>query len=201
MRLFAVSDLHGKASLARAALEAAAEADAVVVCGDISNFGHGLREVCEVLSSFKSEVVVVPGNCDLPRMVEELCGKFGLTYAHGRLVEVGDVKVACVGGSTWTPFDTPFELSEDEIASLLSSFSGVGDVVLATHCPPHGTKVDKIFSGAHVGSKAIREYIERERPLLCLCGHVHERGGEEDAIGRTRVVNVARRGALFELRG
>lgn len=185
--------------MAKAVLEAAAEADAVVVCGDVSNFGYGLREVCEVLSGFEGEVVVVPGNCDLPRQVEDVCEEFGFTYAHGRLVKVGDVKVAGVGGSTRTPFATPFELSEDEIAGLLSGFSGIDDLVLATHCPPHGTKVDKVFSGMHVGSKAIREFIERERPPLCLCGHVHERGGEEDRLGETRIVNVARRGSLLEL--
>lgn len=200
MRLFVISDLHGKASLARAALEAAAGADAIVVCGDISDFGHGLREVCGVLSSFEGgEVIVVPGNCDLPSEVEKVCSEFGLTYAHGRLIDLGGVKLGTVGGSTKTPFNTPLELGEDEIASLLSRFSNSENLVLATHSPPHGTEVDRIFSGLHVGSRALREFIEREEPLLCACGHVHERGGVEDVVGRTRVVNVARRGLLFEV--
>lgn len=199
MRLFAISDFHGKASLARAALAAASGADAIVICGDISDYGHGLREVCEVLSSFKGDVIVVPGNCDPPLEVEGACSEFGLTYAHGRLVELGDIKVGAIGGSTKTPFNTPFELGEDEIASLLSRFSNSKNLVVAVHCPPHGTKVDRTSTGVHAGSKALRGFIEREVPLLCVCGHIHERGGEEDVVGRTRVVNVARRGMLFEL--
>ena len=199
MRLFAVSDLHGDVSLTKGLLKSAARADVVVVCGDVSNFGHGLREVCEILSTIGREVMVTPGNCDPPSEVEDACREFGLTYAHGRVVDLGDVKIGVLGGSTPTPFSTPFELGEDEVERLLARFSGVEGLVLATHTPPYGTSVDELPDGRHAGSRAIREFIEREQPRLCVCGHIHEGGGREHILGRTRVVNVARHGKVFEI--
>jgi len=40
----------------------------------------------------------------------------------------------------------------------------------------------------HVGSKAVREVIEKYQPLLGLHGHIHESKGY-DKIGRTLVIN------------
>jgi Icc-related predicted phosphoesterase len=60
--------------------------------------------------------------------------------------------------------------------------------VLCPHAPPHGTNCDRLGSGAHVGSAALRQLIEREQPDLVLCGHIHESRGE-DLIAATRVVN------------
>jgi len=71
--------------------------------------------------------------------------------------------------------------------------------VLATHTPPYGTSVDELPDGRHAGSRAIREFIEREQPRLCVCGHIHEGGGREHILGRTRVVNVAKHSKIFEI--
>jgi Icc-related predicted phosphoesterase len=40
----------------------------------------------------------------------------------------------------------------------------------------------------HVGSEAVRAFIEAHQPSLCLCGHIHE-ARATDAIGATRVIN------------
>ena len=40
----------------------------------------------------------------------------------------------------------------------------------------------------HVGSTAVREFIEEAQPDICLCGHIHE-SRAVDRIGRTVVVN------------
>jgi hypothetical protein len=48
-------------------------------------------------------------------------------------------------------------------------------------------------SRVHVGSRAIRQFIERHQPPLVLSGHIHESPriscSYRDAIGRTVVVN------------
>ena len=49
-------------------------------------------------------------------------------------------------------------------------------MVLVLHCPPHGT-FDTPFSNKHVGSTAIRDLVERFRPLVVLSGHIHEDRG------------------------
>jgi uncharacterized protein len=46
--------------------------------------------------------------------------------------------------------------------------------ILLTHVPPYRTNQDILHNKVHIGSKALREFIEKEQPLLNLCGHIHE---------------------------
>ncbi|HUK64218.1 MAG TPA: metallophosphoesterase, partial [Dongiaceae bacterium] len=67
------------------------------------------------------------------------------------------------------------------------------DTVFVSHGPPHGTRCDMIGAGAHVGSRALRRFVERFQPPLVLGGHIHESprvsSSYRDTIGRTVVVN------------
>ena len=65
--------------------------------------------------------------------------------------------------------------------------------VLVAHSPPHLTRCDVLFDGRHIGSKALRRWIERRQPLLSLHGHIHESprisGAFADCLGATTVIN------------
>ena len=61
-------------------------------------------------------------------------------------------------------------------------------LVLVSHQPARDTVTDLAGNGAHVGSTAVRTFIERHKPVLCLSGHIHEAQGT-DAIGSTILVN------------
>ncbi len=65
--------------------------------------------------------------------------------------------------------------------------------VAVIHCPPFGTKCDVLFDGRHIGSKAVRSWIEKKQPRLALHGHIHESprlsGTFWDRIGATTVIN------------
>ena len=60
--------------------------------------------------------------------------------------------------------------------------------VLMTHQPAWGTKVDTVGEDQHTGSIAIRDFIEKNKPLLAISGHIHEAAGV-DSIGDTVVIN------------
>ncbi|MBI3190742.1 hypothetical protein HYZ41_03490, partial [archaeon] len=49
-----------------------------------------------------------------------------------------------------------------------------GNTVYVFHTPPTDTSLDIIQSGEHVGSFAVREFIEKYQPKLTLHGHIHE---------------------------
>ena len=63
---------------------------------------------------------------------------------------------------------------------------------MAIHSPPNGHLLDVCFHGARVGSQSVRKWIEREQPLLVLCGHIHESpdisGSWSAEIGKTTVI-------------
>lgn len=191
LRILAVADFHGHPDAEKKFLSEIGKGyDCAVIIGDLTQFGP--PEVVEsMLQQTKSAGVptlAVPGNCD-PKQIVEVLEKFGVNL-HRRCEKIGNVTFVGLGGSNMTPFNTPFELTEGEIAEELASLTcGVsGKLVLVTHAPPYGTKVDEIKAGTHVGSKSIRSYIETRQPILALCAHVHE-GRGIDEIGGTLIVN------------
>ena len=46
--------------------------------------------------------------------------------------------------------------------------------VYVTHTPPNNTHLDQIRDGLHIGSMAVRMFIEEHQPYLTLHGHIHE---------------------------
>lgn len=60
--------------------------------------------------------------------------------------------------------------------------------VYVIHTPPYGTNLDQVHRG-HVGSKAVRSFIEEKQPYITLHGHIHETvdvsGEFTERIGKT----------------
>jgi Icc-related predicted phosphoesterase len=65
--------------------------------------------------------------------------------------------------------------------------------IFVLHSPPWGTRCDVIHTRQHVGSRAIRRFVERHQPPLVLAGHIHESprvsNAYQDTIGRSVVIN------------
>jgi len=193
MRIVAISDIHGNRKNVRGIAETLnQEFEALLIAGDITHFSgaESARKVLEPLLEVGIKIVAVHGNCD-GRDVPELLEKLGIS-AHDKRVEIGEIGIVGLGGSNITPFHTVWELSEDEIREILERNYQKGDVILS-HVPPHNTKADLTHSGLHVGSQALREFIEERKPPLIVTGHIHE-ARSMDRIGETLVVNP---GPLF----
>ena len=196
MRIIAFGDIHSELGPFASILNVA-RADLVVITGDLTNFG-GIKEAQTVLTEVRAvnqNILALPGNLDM-KDVNTLLEETGVTL-HGRGRRIAPTVVMHgVGGSNITPFKTPNEYSEEEIADLLAAgFSEIADAVkngaihiLVAHPPPQKTATDKISAGVHVGSQAVRAFIETHQPALCLTGHIHE-ARAVDTIGATTVVN------------
>jgi Icc-related predicted phosphoesterase len=66
-----------------------------------------------------------------------------------------------------------------------------------------GRSIDHVPLDVHVGSVAIRRFIERSQPLITLHGHIHESarltGAWQQRIGRTFCFSAAHDGAELAL--
>lgn len=75
----------------------------------------------------------------------------------------------------------------------LATLSTPTETIYVLHSPPRDTHCDMIGARSHVGSRAIRSFVEKHQPPLVLGGHIHESprvsGSYRDRIGRTVVVN------------
>jgi uncharacterized protein len=63
------------------------------------------------------------------------------------------------------------------IAEALETLAQQSDpqrTIYVCHTPPFNTPLDEMPRGRHVGSKALRAFIEQHAPPLTLHGHIHE---------------------------
>lgn len=197
MRLLVFSDIHGDAAALRRLMEI--EADFYVAAGDLANWGRGLDALGPILQTRADRTWVLPGNHEDIAAIDAFCRKFGFTSMHGKRFEAGGWHVAGLGYSNPTPFDTPGEYTEEQMARHLAPFAGFDPMILICHCPPKGTPLDEARPGMHFGSTAVKEFIDKQQPAWFLCGHIHEAAGRETHLGRTRAVNAGKRGWLVEV--
>jgi Icc-related predicted phosphoesterase len=197
MKILLFSDIHS--DLAALSRLMAIDADVYFCAGDLVNWAKGLDAAGEILQQRAGKVWMIPGNHESAGAVAAFCERYGLEAMHGRSVEIAGVHIAALGYSNPTPFDTPGEYSEEELARRLEPFAGLDPLVLVCHCPPRDTALDRVREGAHFGSTAIREFIERVQPRLFFCGHIHEAHGAECELGRTRGRNLGKQGWLLDL--
>jgi Icc-related predicted phosphoesterase len=102
------------------------------------------------------------------------------------------------------------------IARDLQALTGdepLAEAILLLHTPPHATPLDRaaldgqmvdgVPLDVHVGSIAVRRFIEERQPLLTLHGHVHESarltGAWRTRIGRTHAFSAAHDGPELAL--
>jgi Icc-related predicted phosphoesterase len=197
LKLLIFSDIHSN----HKALErlAATEADYYFAAGDLVNWARGLDECGRILQPLAGRVYVLPGNHESAGQITAFCNQFGFHDFHGQALRIGAHHVAGLGYSSPTPFNTPGEYSEAELAEQLAPFAGLDPLVLICHAPPHGTALDRVHDGLHAGSRSVREFVDRHQPEYLFCGHVHEAEGAQIEIGKTKAINVGKRGYLLEL--
>lgn len=187
-----LTDIHGRADILGKILASAGPFDLVVVSGDLTDFGNKKTadEIISILKKAGKPVFAVPGNCDPPE-VRDAIEAAGVSL-HNKKKEQDGYTFAGFGGSTPTPFNTPFEMPEEEfstnLGSLCTAASGAKRLVLVTHAPPKNTGCDTLPGGAHAGSQAVRDAVETRQPTFLFCGHIHE-GISTETIGKTVVVN------------
>lgn len=197
MRLLIFSDIHNDWKTLERLL--AIEADYYIAAGDQITWAKGIERCGEILQARRDKMYVLPGNHESAEQVATMCARFGLHNFHEQHLQIGKWKVAGLGYSSPTPFNTPGEYSEAQLGERLRRFAELRPLVLVCHAPPYGTALDQVRNGLHAGSHAVREFIEKHQPEYFFCGHIHEAEGVEIEMGKTRAKNVGKRGHLLEL--
>ncbi len=191
MKLIALPDLHngGKNYLPRLKDELA-QVDLLLLPGDLSNGASGtsFAQLIAEIQSYHPNILAIPGNWERPEdIVTMQTQNIGLHRSH-RIVD--NIAFYGVGGAL--PFIGFLEFSEDQLATFAQDAiqdldTSVPEIFLCHH-PPYNTVNDRMHANKHVGSHAVRTFIETRQPLLCFTGHIHE-GVGIDRIGRTQIIN------------
>lgn len=194
MNILALTDFHGNLEAFRRAQQTIAneKPDLVLVAGDIVNHdAERAKRFLADLAGVGSPVYFVPGNMDGVDLIA-WSGTEHVRGIHGRCETWQNVAFVGLGGSPRGAFSTPIEYSEEDGAEVLeralTNYHG-GNLILVSHCPPRETKTDQVMFGEHIGSRSVRKFVEKMKPLLVVSGHVHEAKGV-DRIGSTVILNI-----------
>ena len=198
-KILAVGDLHGDERLIKKLAEKAEKerVDLVILTGDLTFEETSTKNIIGPFIKAKKQVLLIPGNHESVATVDFLAELYPNTKnIHGYSFIKNNLGIFGAGGADIGIH----QIKDSEIFELLErgneNLKGLDKKIMVTHIHPEGTKSE--FSGFK-GSKAVRKAIEKFQPDVAIFSHIHEAAGTEDKIGRTRVMNVSRKGKIFEV--
>lgn len=198
MRILAFSDLHRDLEQGARLVEMSAEADVVIGAGDFASVHEGLEETVGALSGIEAPTVLGPGNNEtVDALRAATAGWSAATVLHGEGATIEGTEFFGLGaGIPVTPWDWSFDLDDEAATEMLASCPE--GAVLVLHSPPKD-HCDSAGPGGNFGSPALLRAIEEKRPLLAVCGHIHESWGCESQIGPTPIRNLGPKGTWLEV--
>lgn len=160
MRILAIADRPPKRRIKEILSEQ--RIDLIITLGDLDQ--SQIRELEDVTDIPK---IGVYGNHDSGMYFEPL----GIKNMHLVTAEYGGVVFGGFQGCVrYKENPDAIMCTQEEARELLKDFPHV-DVFL-THCPPYGIN-DEPEEVTHQGFVALRDYIERHRPVYLLHGHTY----------------------------
>ena len=193
LKILAAADLHGSLDVARSLAKKGLreKVDLIVLAGDIYGYSEGDENIFGPFVDAGQKVVFVPGNCDFDEEHERLRKK--AKSIHNYYVTYGDVGIAGIGSPNWK-----LSLDDGDLVAIRNNFERMKPKkrILVSHLHAAGTMAE--FSGI-AGEEILRDAVKEFKPNLLISAHIHEAEGIEDRIGKTRVVQVGRRGKIIEV--
>lgn len=200
LKILAAGDIHGDIGLAEKLAEKAKkeQCDLVVLCGDLTLGETSTENIIGPFKKRHEKVLLIPGNHETVATADFLAELYGMKNIHGYSVKYGDVGIFGAGGANIGVF----QKSEKELYDLLKKghdkIKYLKKKIMVTHVHPTESKMEK-FTDIFPGSEGVKKALDKFKPDLLLCSHVHEAEGIEEKIGKTKVLNVGKRGKIIEI--
>ncbi|MBI2669221.1 metallophosphoesterase family protein [Candidatus Woesearchaeota archaeon] len=198
MKILFFTDLHAHQPTLKALVKRASEPDIdlVMTCGDFTKMGAGLSLVLQSFQQTGKKFYCIPGNHESDALLTDAAEEFSLCINfHRQSFEANGYRFLGYGEGGFAQEDARFRKIARE---WYSEFNGE-KIVFVCHMPPYGTAVDLLERG-YVGNVDYRQFIDRIKPKLVVCGHLHETVGKVDLINGTKIVNPGWNGMVIELK-
>ncbi|MFA5176349.1 MAG: metallophosphoesterase [Candidatus Nanoarchaeia archaeon] len=200
MKILAAGDIHGDTKLVEELAKKAVKekVDLVVLCGDLTYAEMSTENLIGPFVKKKLKVILIPGNHETFATADFLAELYDVTNLHGYFIKCKDVGLFGCGGANIGLS----QLSESEIFNTLKKgYEGVKNLkkkIMVTHVHPSDSVMEK-FTNIFPGSKGVKKAVDIFKPDLLLCSHVHEAEGLEEKLGKTKVINVGRKGKIITI--
>ncbi len=193
MKILAFTDIHSNSSYLKEVYKKFKNEnpDIIICSGDISFFSIDIKKIKRNLEKFDKIVLLIHGNHETPKFIDKLCSK-NIINIHKKIFEFQGLNFVGYGGGGFEYDDKNLEEYFNNLNYKLKNW------VLITHAPPFDTKLD-VIGKYHVGSKSIKRVIEKFRPILEICGHLHENFYIKDKKNQTLIINPGPKGTIIEI--
>jgi hypothetical protein len=198
-KILAIGDIHGDTGLVKKLADKAVKenVDLVILAGDLTFAEQSTKNIVGPFIKAKKKVLLVHGNHEGIATADFLSELYPDTKnIHGYSMTFNEVGIFGAGGADFGNDAMSERDFKKAIGKAHDKIKSSEKKILVTHMHPKGTKSE--ITGFE-GSKSIREAIEKYQPDFAIFGHIHEAGGTEDKIGKTKVINVARKEKIFEI--
>jgi uncharacterized protein len=198
-KILAIGDIHGDTGLVKRLAEKAVKenVDLVILAGDLTFAEESTKNLIGPFIKAKKKVLLVHGNHEGIATADFLSEMYPYTKnIHGYSMMLNNVGIFGAGGADFGVDPMTEKAFKKTIGKAHSQIKDADKKILVTHMHPQGSKSE--FSGFE-GSKSIRDAIEKYQPDFAIFSHIHEAGGMEEKIGKTKVINVSRKEKIFEI--
>jgi len=198
-KILAVGDIHGDTGLVERLVEKAKKekVDLVILAGDLTLAEQSTKNIVGPFVKAKKEVLLIPGNHESAATIDFLAQMYPNTKnIHGYGFKKNNVGIFGAGTANMGIH----AIRDSDIFDLLKKgheeIKGAEKKIMVTHIHHLGSRAEMF---GFKGSKAVREAIKKFQPDISINAHIHEAGGMEEKIGRTRVINVSKKAKIFEI--
>jgi Icc-related predicted phosphoesterase len=161
----------------------------------------------EKLAGTSIKCLLTPGNDDKLSIDSALEGSERVINPEGKVIQWFEHEIIATGYSIPTPWKCPRDVPEDQLEARIDAMArqvkNPERAIFCTHDPPLGTvlaqapQLDKdrrpIMRGGNTelfdaGSLAVKNIINKYKPMISLHGHIHESKGIAK-VGNTICIN------------
>ncbi len=194
MKILVFVDTHDNQSALKKVLKKAKDVDIIICLGDISVFGKNLEKLLLKFKQFNTPFIFIHGNHEYIGDVKKIAkkNKF-LIFLHQSAYKLNNYIFFGYGGGGMSQKDLKFENITKKFKKTIKKEN---KVILLTHAPPYGTKLDHLPEVNYVGNKSFTRFIKGIKPIYHFCGHLHENQGKIDRIGNTKILNPGPEGKI-----
>ncbi len=191
MKILVFADLHEDMEAFEVLKEKSRQVEIILGSGDYSLFGHNLRKILQKINGLGKKCYLIHGNHEsVEEMESAIKGFENLEFIHKKQVKHKKHTITGYGGDGFSDFD-------EEAEQFFSTMHTKGGIILF-HGPPFGTLLDDVGYG-NVGNESYTKIIEEQKPILVICGHIHENFGKTDKLGETILINPGPEGVILDV--
>jgi Icc-related predicted phosphoesterase len=199
-KILAIGDIHGDTGLVKKLAQKAKKekVDLIIIAGDLTMFEDETKGLIGPFAKLKKPVLLLHGNHESLATVDFLTEIYGphTKNLHGYSITKDNIGIFGCGGAD---FGMSAQTETDFFKTLSKAHKGVEKTkkkIMVTHMHPYKSMAE--FSGFQ-GSKGIKKAIKKFKPDIMLSGHIHEAEGIEEKIGKTKVINIGKKGKIIEI--